>query len=223
MIPAFTIFLIGACDLKDPKAVHTDQHMQSVLIKRLMHRFVPEDYGWKKGNNFDGDVCDWKGSLIHHKGMQYTLYSRCTDGVVHRLNMKNLQADLQPQYLPSTLTNLIMVKSCLPCLFDVRWLPRPLTYADINGNSFFGTISCDSFPVQLEKLLASENAFSGSIELTSLPRTLKVIDLSNNKIKQKVLVYANLPEGIRINLCKNNIRRIYPIDGIQRPHAFYGV
>ena len=210
---AFMLFLSKDSAESPPSSAAST--LQNSLMQRVMPDFDPSAYGWK--NNFEGDVCSWKSSLIHYRGNEYYMHIQCAHGLLTRFQLKNLAADIRPEFLPNSVDNMLLSASCQPREYNVRWMPRCARYVNIPWNGFYGSLNLTVLPENLQSLYLGQNAFSGPVILTKLPQKLIILDISSNHIVQSVLFYGSIPKDLkRVDIGGNRIGKVRPMCKAER-------
>jgi len=98
---------------------------------------------------------------------------------------------------------------------DTRALPRGLHALILFSNAISCSVDLTCLPAELELVNLAYNQLTGPISLIRLPRTLQVLYIHRNGIRQRT-VYYDLPQGIaKIQLVETagaaDIRRVRPL------------
>ena len=75
-------------------------------------------------------------------------------------------------------------------------MPPGLKYLDISFNEFTGTINVSDFPVTMKEISLESNQFEGGLDLGSLPTDLRSLNLSENCFSRKINL-SELPKYLR--------------------------
>ena len=152
-------------------------------------------YFWSCSN--EADPCTWRGIV-------------CEAGAIEELAWVESQSFhvIFAEWLPSTLQRLYLKSLHLGEDFSARSLPKSLTYAYISHaakrNSRGGaadTIHFDAFnfsalPQQMDELHFVSCALGGTVNITALPKHMRILSLFNCSF-EKVFVYSDgLPHSL---------------------------
>ena len=93
---------------------------------------------------------------------------------------------------------------------------KELKVLHMTENGFTGTINLTSLPQSLEILILKSNQFTGSIDLTMLPQTLKNLDLSHNQFDGTVNLTSLPSELVELDLSFNKFNGIVDFSSVPR-------
>ena len=131
------------------------------------------------------DYCEWKNV-------------RCVHGKVIRVDHREPRDKvLDIHVLPPTVVTIHLTICLLDYELHTRALPRALEYCNVSTNRLFGTVGLRTLPEHLVHLNLSTNQLVGPVDLAELPRKLRSLDLWDNRIRQYVVFFGQLPPNLK--------------------------
>ena len=138
------------------------------------------------------------------------------NGIVWKMYAEFAMPHVQSlSYLPPTLRKVRFQFLGGPKRLFTRHLPRMLTFCEMVHCDIFGTVDCTTLPAHLEILNLNCNRISGTVYLNHLPQTVQWIDFTHNPLKKCFVMTANLPrtlQGVHFWKGKTNVH-IKCVDG----------
>ena len=198
----------GSDPIIDSILSESEQHIQDILTYKFFGT-EGEDLIANYRNRVIPSVCTWDYSPL--------IGARCEKGVVTRILVNSPRyPNLDPSYVPHSVTSLSIKFAGLRKQIQTRMLPISLIHLDIQQNKIFGTFDMTSLPRTLESIMGCMNRISGLVHLCSLPPAIKKIDFSDNRLAGDYVYVANIPPSIFwIILRRNPHRGIKPMDGYE--------
>ena len=128
---------------------------------------------------------------------QLPAYS-CNRGILSTVAYIHKEIEqLNLAYAPSTIFHFEVRYCAQHYAIDARHVPRAARIFRMGHNRIFGRINLADLPDTMQDFRMEFNQITGPIDLTRLPRDLRYLDLYQNRIKQPVLYYGNLPENLK--------------------------
>ena len=156
----------------------------------LMDRFYSPKSKVEQANSLSNaplpDYCDWNSV-------------RCVDGKMVELQHHRDRHDklMDIHVLPPTVGDIHLTSCSLDYALHTRALPRTLKDSNVSRNQLHGSVGLRTLPEHLVSLDLSMNQLVGPVDLTELPRNLKTLDLWNNRIRQYVVFFGQLPPNLK--------------------------
>ncbi|KNH07177.1 leucine-rich repeat protein [Perkinsela sp. CCAP 1560/4] len=155
----------------------------------------------------------------------------CVEDVIVKVKYtKLLYGNFNIRALPPTVTFLQVFACQQKYALETRTLPRAAETVWLHRNRLFGSVELRTLPPRLCWMSLLRNELRGPIILTNLPFTLQSLQIGDNKIRQDIVYYANLPPSIRmIDLMNirgrtpiNEIRALNPAEAVTDKSIFSG-
>ena len=123
----------------------------------------------------------------------------CVEDVIVKVKYtKLLYGNFNIRALPPTVTFLQVFACQQKYALETRTLPRAAETVWLHRNRLFGSVELRTLPPRLCWMSLLRNELRGPIILTNLPFTLQSLQIGDNKIRQDIVYYANLPPSIRM-------------------------
>ena len=114
------------------------------------------------------------------------------------------EGTLETKDLPAGLLKLSLTENKIAGTFSISDLPSKIDYVSIRSNHFEGSLDIESLPGSVTVFEASQNHFSGTVNLNNLPRALRSLVLSDNELTGS-LELRNAPITLKeVSLRGNN-------------------
>ena len=181
----------------DPEDQRSPTPQQKALERCLMMRFYAAfSEGFLDNISHyrrDSDMCgsreqktaDWCGIT-------------CTDGVITVVcYVDEHSANFGIYYLPHYVQRIYIRMCSQEFMLETRKLPRDLEQLCLSSNRIHGSIDWRELPRGLIVLDVAWNRLQGPVDLCHLPPKMMQVSLHGNEIVQPVVLYGNLPPGIR--------------------------
>ena len=168
--------------------VDTTHKLDCTSQALLMVRFydeIPETGVLRITNHRQRDVCSWEGIMCRNG---------CIVSIVYK---ERMLGNFKIAFAPPTLTTLTVIHCEQSYEVETRMLPRQIVSLNLNRNRIFGELDLTKLPPRMVNFEIAYNHIKGPIVVRDLPESLKLIDLSNNPLKQHTLFYENLPPGLK--------------------------
>ena len=116
------------------------------------------------------------------------------------------EGTLETKDLPAGLLKLSLTENKFAGTFSISDLPSKIDYVSIRSNHFEGSLDIESLPGSVTVFVASQNHFLGTINLNNLPRALRSLVLSDNELTGS-LELRNAPITLEeVSLFGNNFQ-----------------
>ena len=188
---------------------------EKIFQRRLMHSILaaPNGEAWDCArsrliqNREDADdECAWRG-VICHKGIIRTFITSSELTAVLPLRMR---------MLPSTLYHIHFCAVNLDSAWTAETLPRELRYLFITSSDIV-SIDLRKLPVHMEELHSMQN-IQGVIDLTELPKEMRLLQLWGVLISTVIVDNAAIPKSIeRVRIVETGAQMVdyLLVDGLQ--------
>mmetsp|Transcript_11601 Transcript_11601/g.17573 ORF Transcript_11601/g.17573 Transcript_11601/m.17573 type:complete len:243 (-) Transcript_11601:14-742(-) len=188
MYTLFSVFLAHCDDL--PKE---NTELQAILMRKSLRpktSFRVEKIDVVETRNPsqepDSDFCSWKGVF-------------CQNGVVKRLESEgnSFYQVTSLDYLPPTIRRIDFSNKPIDRIMHTRRLPHELRLLRVYRCKVHGRLDLCSLPEHCVEVHLRSNSLSGNLDLSCLPQSLEVLDLSYNLFLRVLIINSLLPRGLR--------------------------
>ena len=100
-------------------------------------------------------------------------------------------------WLPGTLRSIDITEKNSCSSMQIRWLPHGMEFCRIQACRTLGTLEFDALPVKMREIHLVANRFHAEVNLTNLPVTIEIIDLSSNILDTVYVINGLLPRGLK--------------------------
>ena len=197
------LFFLLCTDTTTPAVAGlSPERSQEILMGHVFRDLSRDFYDFAlKDNPLNRGMCIWKGI-------------KCQDGRITSVaySMKSF-GNFHSGYLPASVTHFRLYKCKQRYRLCTRSFPKNIRQIVLTRNFIFGTVEFAGLPRSVLLFNMIGNNLVGPLCLVNLPEHIQKVLLYSNKIKQKRVLYHNIPESVtalRIE-GKNKIERIEPL------------
>ena len=217
--PPSTLILFASAVDQDPVANSPPESFAQTAQQVLMENFYSNQNATFQMEVTKGEMdlgyCDgWEGLECHRGLVSKVAYRRWA--------LENFNVE----YLPPTVAQLQIISCKQKFRLNARRFPQSLESLSLMANYIFGTVDTAGLPRRLRRFGLSSNKLTGPLHLVHLPPHMTHFNVVDNLIRQKTVVYHDVPENIDAILLKGggnsiaNIEPLYPEEAIDRPRVF---
>ena len=167
-----------------------DEHLQKIVSK-------------KDGAVLE-DECSWIGV-------------GCVENIVDSINLRSHRECIRMEWLPSSIRYIALHRCNTSTGWTADELPRALRFLSMsqcrNMSDYRKKQKCSKkvdlqrLPSSLEELFVVDGWFVGDLRITDLPKTLRLLLISNDYIRKAHIAFENLPPKL-LMLCVKSYRKV---------------